>query len=335
MSTVGRISNERIQVSTPPQGLLRGRLFRCQRLRIHRSLYHRAAARPDGYGHVTVEAGFTTVADLGSAGYGNLRLRASIDADSAPGPRLIAAGSWMGGRGGVCEFGGATVRGAQEAAARAAADIAAGAALLKLCITNWLDPVVARPDSIELTVDEMRAIMEKARAANVPVVAHAIGQAGVRAALSAGIRWLAHTPVVDDATAADLARERVCISTTMTTLTQGASAAALGASFQRLRSAGARFVLGTDAGVLAHGQNARELITLTELGMAPLDAIRAATITAAECLNLPPDQTSLQPGAPADLVAVRGNPLADIRLLSAPSLVIRKGRRGHPSGERM
>ena len=228
----------------------------------------------------TARAGFTTVADLGSGNYSAIRLEQLVDADSVIGPRMISAGSWIGGRGGVCEFGGATIRGAEEASSRVTADLNAGAQLIKLCITNWLSTALQHPDSIELTDAELSAIVNRARAANVRTVAHAIGQRGALAAAQHGVRWLAHTPVVDSAAATQLATARVCISSTLTSLGQGPAGVALRESFQRLRQAGVRITIGTDAGVVPHGNNANELITLTGAGVSPLDALRAGTVWA-------------------------------------------------------
>jgi imidazolonepropionase-like amidohydrolase len=284
------------------------------------------AGRPRDNAASTARAGFTTVADLGSAAYAAQRLKKLIEADSVAGPRILAAGSWIGGRAGVCEFGGATIRGAQEASARLAADLAAGAQLIKLCVTNWLDPAVQSPDSVELTEAELSEIAAAAARARVPLVAHAIGQRGALRAIAHGVRWLAHTPVVDSAGAVAIATSRACVSTTMTSLSQGASATSLRASFQRMQRSGVRFVLGTDAGVLPHGSNANELVTLQNLGMTPVQALRAATTTAAECLGLPSDYASLKVGAPANLIAVAGDPLTDLKTLLAPAAVVMRGR---------
>jgi imidazolonepropionase-like amidohydrolase/enterochelin esterase-like enzyme len=282
------------------------------------------AGRPRDNARKTLQAGFTTVADLGSAGGGGVRLRDLIG-DSIPGPRIVAAGSWIGGRGGVCEFGGATIRGAAEAEARAQADLLGGADLLKVCVTGWLDPSVQYPDSVELTGEELAAVARAGAKAEVPLVAHAIGRAGVDASLAAGVRLFAHTPVVDEAGAVRIAQSRACVATTLTTLLQGKEAAALRESFARLRRAGVRFMLGTDAGVLAHGTNTAELRTLVSIGLTPLEAIAAATHQAAECLGLP-HYGALEPGSPGDLIGIAGNPLDDPALLGAPALVIRGGR---------
>jgi imidazolonepropionase-like amidohydrolase len=248
-----------------------------------------------------------------------------VDTDTIPGPTIIAAGSWIGGRGGVCEFGGATIRGAAEARARAESDAAAGARILKLCITSWLDPVVANPDSVEMTEAEIAAVADVARAAHLPMAAHAIGAAGAMAAINAGVRILAHTPVVSDDQARAIGKSGACVSTTMTTLLQSQSAATLRASFARLRAAHVRLMLGTDAGVLAHGSNADELVTLVSLGMTPLEAVQAGTTVAAQCLGMG-DYGSLAVGAPADIIGLTRSPLADISAAKQPALVVRSGR---------
>ena len=98
----------------------------------------------------TLRAGFTTVADLGSADGAGIRLRDDIAAGRVAGPRIVAAGSWIGVKGGVCEFGGATVATPDEAGRRARADLDAGADLLKVCVTGWPAEAVAFPDSVQM-----------------------------------------------------------------------------------------------------------------------------------------------------------------------------------------
>ncbi|HEX6749140.1 MAG TPA: amidohydrolase family protein [Longimicrobium sp.] len=274
----------------------------------------------------TVEAGFTTVADLGSAAHQALRLRARIAADSIPGPAIIAAGSWIGGRGGVCEFGGATVRGEEEARSRARADLAAGASLLKVCVTGWTETALAYPDSVELTPGELGAVAAEAAAARVPVAAHAIGQAGALQATRAGARLLAHTPIVDSTAAGVLGRERMCVASTLATVSEGAPRDAAARALLRLRAAGARIVVGTDAGVLAHGTNAAELLALRAIGFGEAEVLRAATVVAADCLGLPAGYGALREGGEASLVAVAENPLLDLTVLQRPAFVMARGR---------
>lgn len=273
----------------------------------------------------TLRAGFTTVADLGSVNGAGVRLKMLIEADSIIGPTMLAAGSWIGGRGGVCEFGGATIRGAVEADDRARGDLAAGADLLKVCVSGWVNDAAALPDSVEMTRDEISAVMRQARAAGVLVAAHAISRAAVTAALSGGIRLMAHTPVVEDAGASAIANSGACVVTTMTTLLTADSADALRRSFARLRRAKVTLALGTDAGVLAHGNNADELLTLAALGMSPIEVLQSASVVAARCLGLA-EYGALDRGDIADLVAVNGDPLRDLSVLKTPVFVMHRGR---------
>ena len=284
--------------------------------------------RPRDNAVTTLRGGFTTVADLGSANGLGVRIRQLVEQDSVAGPTVVAAGSWIGGRGGVCEFGGATVRGADEARARATSDTGTRVNLLKVCLTGWLGTALTNPDSVEMTAQELRAVMQTAAAARVPVVAHAIGSAGVQLALREGIRFFAHTPVVDSATAALLQRERACVVTTMASLLPADVNGALRRSFQLLRGAGVTIGFGTDAGAVAHGAQMNEFAALIDMGMTPLEALRAATVHAAACLGVASYGT-LQPGSAADLVAVDGDPVSNINVMKEPILVIRRGRVVH------
>jgi imidazolonepropionase-like amidohydrolase len=281
---------------------------------------------PEENARRTVEAGFTTVADLGSSAHQALRLRDRVAAGGIPGPAIIAAGSWLGGRGGVCEFGGATVRGAEEARARARADLAAGASLLKVCVTGWTGTALAYPDSVELTPAELEAVASEAAGARVPVAAHAIGPAGALLAVRTGVRLLAHTPLVDSAVAGVLARERVCVASTLSTIPEGPPRDAAVRALLGLRAAGARIVVGTDAGVLAHGTNAAELLALRAIGFGEAEVLRAATVVAADCLGLPAGYGGLADGAEASLIATAGNPLLDLTVLQRPVFVMARGR---------
>jgi imidazolonepropionase-like amidohydrolase len=286
------------------------------------------AGDPDSNARVTLLAGFTTVADLGSAGGAGIRLRDRIAKGEVPGPRIIAAGSWIGERGGVCEFGGATVHGAAEAGARARTDLEAGADLLKVCVTGWPADAVAHPDSIELGAEPLDAVMVAAKAARRPVFAHAIGQAGALLAAEHGVRALAHTPVVDSAGAAALARTGVQVISTLASLGPRPGGPEVVASFRLLRRAGVPIVLGTDAGVLPHGRNARELVALTKAGLSPAEALRAATVDAAALLGAT-GAGEIRVGAAGDLVVVAGDPLEDIRVVERPDMVVKGGRIVH------
>jgi imidazolonepropionase-like amidohydrolase len=273
----------------------------------------------------TLRAGFTTVIDLGSADGAGIRLRDQIAGGQVLGPAVIAAGSWIGSKGGVCEFGGATVRSAEEAAGRARSDLSQGADLLKVCVTGWPAEAVSFPDSIQLKAGLLTQVADAAAAAGRPVYAHAIGRAGALLAAARGVRALAHTPIVDPADADRLRDAGVYVISTLATLTQGEGAARVRQSFRLLRRAGVPIVLGTDAGVLPHGSNARELVALTDNGLSPLEALRAATLDAAALLGST-RVGEIAVGRAGDFVVVDGDPLRDVRVLQRPVLVLRGGR---------
>jgi imidazolonepropionase-like amidohydrolase len=283
------------------------------------------AGDPAANALATLRAGFTTVVDLGSAGGAGIKLRDRIARGATPGPAVIAAGSWIGAKGGVCEFGGATVAGAEEARSRARSDLEAGADLLKACVTGWPADAVAAPDSVELGPGPLSAVLEVGRAAERPVYAHAIGRAGALLAVERGVRALAHTPIVDSAAAAQLRRTGVVVISTLATLGSRPGGDAVRRSFRALRAAGIPIVLGTDAGVLPHGRNADELLALVEAGLTPAEAIRAATVEAAALLGRK-DLGEIAVGAAADFLVVEGNPLQDPELLAEPALVLKAGR---------
>jgi imidazolonepropionase-like amidohydrolase len=284
------------------------------------------SGEPEANAAATLRAGFTTAIDLGSANGAGVRLRDAIAEGRTLGPRVIAAGSWIGSKGGVCEFGGATVGSADEARARAQADLRSGADLLKVCVTGWPADAVASPDSVELKADLLAAVMAVGDAARRPVYAHAIGSAGALLAATRGVRALAHTPIVDSAGAARLKETRVYVISTLATLGARPEGDRVRQSFRLLRQAGVPIVLGTDAGVLPHGKNARELVALTEAGMTPLEAIRSATLGAAALLGSN-EVGEIAVGAAGDFVVVEGDPLSDIHVVERPVLVVKAG---HP-----
>jgi len=274
----------------------------------------------------TLRAGFTTVLDLGSVARGAVALRDSIRAGTLPGPTIIAAGSWIGARMGVCEFGGATVSTAQEASARARDDVAAGADALKVCVTGWVADAIAAPDSVQFAEDRVTAVAAVATAYRRPWFAHAIGRAGALLAAEHGARALAHTPIVDSAAAARLAKTKVVVISTVATLSQQPGGSEVVRSLRLLKEAGMPIAFGTDAGVLSHGDNARELVALVDAGFTPAEALRAATVTAAGLIDAPGRRGEIVVGGVADLVLVNGDPLRDIAVVQKPAMVFKDGR---------
>lgn len=283
---------------------------------------------PRANAEATLQAGFTTVQDLGALGYGNLRLRDSVAAGVRTGPRLIGAGPWLGVSGGICDFNGIGIRDRAELLQRIRTDIEHGADRIKLCITGWPAAGFAHPDSVELAGDLVaEAVAESARLGRA-AVAHAVGRAGAASAVRGGVAGLAHSAFLDDETIGLMRARGTWLASTLVSFEQGTDSASFQALWTRMQAAhrgGVRIILGTDAGVVPHGSNARELAALVRLGMPPIDALRAATIRAAQALGMADRLGSLTPGKAADLVAVPGDPLADIRLMERVVFVMKDG----------
>jgi imidazolonepropionase-like amidohydrolase len=283
---------------------------------------------PQANAEATLKAGFTTVQDLGALGYGNLRLRDSVAAGVRTGPRVIGAGPWLGVTGGICDFSGIGVRDRAELLQRIRTDAEHGADLIKLCVTGWPAAGFAHPDSVELSEEWVAAAVAESARLGRPAVAHAVGRAGAASAVRAGIAGLAHAAFLDDGTIGLMRTRGTWLASTLVSFQQGTDTASFQALWARMQAAlrgGVRIILGTDAGVVPHGSNARELAALVRLGMPPIDALRAATIQAAQALGIADRLGSLTPGKLADLIAVPGDPLADISVMERVVFVMKDG----------
>ena len=277
-----------------------------------------------------LRAGFTTVVDLGATSFRVLRVRDSINAGLIPGPRVLAAGLWIGIKGGICEFTGIGVSGGPEQfRARVRENVAAGADVIKLCISSWVGDAFANPDKFEIPEDDLAASVDEAHRLGKLIVAHDISPGGVRAAIRHGINGLAHAAYVDSATLEKLARGRVFMIPTLASLTAGdtsKAAPALVAAVERAYRAGVPIVFGTDGGVLPHGRNAEEFLAMASAGISQRDALRAATVNAAKAWRIADSVGVIAKGMVADIIAVRGDPLSDLTVLSRVPFVMARGR---------
>src|SRR5436190_2139729 len=296
----------------------------------------------DGHVHLTIggtvranaladlRTGFTTIADLGARGTRLLRLRDSINAALIPGPRVLAAGIWIGKKNGVCEFNGIGIDGPPQAYAdRVRVNADSGADVMKLCLSGWPADAYAHPDSVELTDAEVVAVVQEARARGRMVVAHALSAASVRSAIRNGVSGLAHAAFVDPAAAVQMRDRHMFIVSTLESLTAGDTSVvgrSLAESLRRATRLGVPLVFGTDGGVLPHGGNAQEFAALVRAGISPLEALRAATINAARAYQLADSIGGIAPGMIADLIAVDGDPLADATALQRVRFVMLRGR---------
>jgi imidazolonepropionase-like amidohydrolase len=283
---------------------------------------------PDANATATLRAGFTTVQDLGALGNANILLRKSIKSGKVSGPRIVSAGPWLGETGLTCDFQGIGVKGAEAFRARVRKDVEAGADLIKVCASGWLAQAAREPDALEISDDELRAAIEEAHLAYRRVAVHAISQRAVSLAIAHGADLIVHGGFTSAETIAAMKVRDVRQLPTLWSFKQGNPPAL----YEQLRAHmadavgdGLPIAFGTDAGVIPHGSNANEFLELESIGLSPIDAIRAATMHAAKAVGMVGDIGVLRRGALADVIAVRGNPLDDLRALQNVTFVMKGG----------
>lgn len=276
-----------------------------------------------------LKAGFTTVIDLGSRGTRLLRIRDSINAGEIPGPRVYAAGIWIGRKDGVCEFGGIGIPGGAEGfRTRVRENIEAGADFIKVCVTGWPADAFAQPNDYELPDSTLKAVVDAAHAGGRRVIAHDISPGGVRAGLASGIDGLAHAAYLDSTTARLMRMRSVFLIPTLASLTAGTPGAAGQALIRSVGLAqrhGVRLVFGTDGGVLPHGQNAQEFVAMSQAGVPLADLLRAATTNAARAFGLD-SLGQIGQGMVADLVALGADPREDVTAYQKVRFVMSRGQ---------
>lgn len=284
---------------------------------------------PDSAAAAELQAGFTTVQDLGAVDTAVFALRRRIAAGTARGPRIAAAGLWIGVSGGTCDFGGIGVKGADAFRARVREQVANGADVIKVCVTSWVAPAFREPQRYEISDDELAAALAEAHGLGRKVVVHAISEGGVRAAVRLGADAIVHSAFVDDSTADLMRQRRIFLLPTLHSFEPRRGTPAMDSLFAcmgGLARRGLPLAFGTDAGVFPHGESAREFSSLVQLGLTPLEAIRTATLNAAELLGWSDRVGRLAPGMYADLIAVDGDPLVDVTALERVRFVMLGGR---------
>lgn len=296
-----------------------------------------AALRGARNAKATVEAGFTTVRDLGSGDFTDVALARAITAGFVPGPRIIPAGHSIGTTGGHCDttgfapgllerdWRGGIADGPDDVLRAVRYQAKHGAQVIKICATAGVLSFESTVGAQQLSDAEMLSVVEEATRHGLRVAAHAHGTAGIKAAVRAGVTSIEHGSILDDEAIA-LMKDRGTYLVPTTYLVDAIRMDALPPpirakaesvlpvareSLRKAIAAGVRIAFGTDAGVYRHGDNARELAVYVRLGMTPIQAIRTATIVAADVLGVS-DRGAIEPGQLADLVAVPGDPLADV-----------------------
>lgn len=306
---------------------------------------------------ITALAGFTTVRDLGAPPGVGQALRKGTAEGSIAGPRIQTAGlaiSIIGGHGDVSGFrpevnaaldGNNTCTGANECAARVREASKKGVDLIKITATGGVLSQQARGLEAHFTAAEMSAIVDTAHSLGLKVAAHAHGARGIEAAAKAGVDTIEHCTFADDAAIAMMKSKGTGCAPTLMAFTgirdrlgKGIytpqveakvrqTLAVVGKAAAAMRKQGVNIVFGTDSGVYEHGRNAEELGQMVDLiGMTPREALASATTAAAKAMNLENDVGRIAPGYSADMIAVDGNPLENIRTLEKVKWVMVRGR---------
>jgi imidazolonepropionase-like amidohydrolase len=307
---------------------------------------------------VTLMAGITTVRDVGSHDYLDAGLRNAINRGVVPGPRMLVAVHAIGATGGHCDetgyragvFGKETgpeegvINGADQARQAVRLAHKYGATIIKTCATGGVLSLADAVDTPQLTQEELNAIVDEAHALKLKTAAHAHGAEGAKRAIRAGIDSIEHGSFLDDE-ALNLMKQRGTYYVPTLMAAQGlseqiskgvaippailvkanAAIAAIHQTFQKALGMGIKIGLGTDAAVYPHGRNPEEFHQMVDLGMKPIDALKAGTSADAELLGLADKIGTLEPGKLADVVAVPGDPAENIRATEHVFFVMKEG----------
>ena len=308
-----------------------------------------------GNARAMLDAGFTTVRNVGSDNYSDVAYKQAIEEGLMSGPRIVPAAHALGATGGHCDqtylppsfraTSPAVGNGPQELRTRVREQRKYGAEVIKVCATGGVFSRNTEPGQQQLSEEELRAIADEAHQWGLRVAAHAHGAAGIKAAIRAGIDTIEHASLVDDE-GIRLAAQRkqpvwfsMDIFNTDYTQAEGKKNGVLEENlkkdrdvgliqrqnFRKAHKAGVRMVFGSDAGVMPHGTAAGQFATMVQWGMTPMEAIRAGTRNAAEALGRDKDVGAIAVGRYADIVAVDGDPLADVAELAGVDVVIKGG----------
>ena len=301
----------------------------------------------------TLEAGFTTVRNVGTRNYADVAIKQAVEAGVVPGPRIVPATYAIGATGGHCDSTAyppsmtvptpAVADGPEAIRATVRKLRKYGAEVIKFCATGG---VFSKTDTVggqQYTLAEMQALVDEAHMLGLKVAVHAHGASGIKDAIRAGADTIEHASLADTE-AFELAKARgawfsMDIYNDDYILAEGEKNGVFKESLEKERQiglkqrqtfraavqAGVKMVFGTDGGIYPNGDNARQFATMVEWGMTPLQAIQAATVNAAEALGRPGEVGQVAAGLFGDLVGVAGNPLANVRLLESPAFVMKGG----------
>jgi imidazolonepropionase-like amidohydrolase len=303
----------------------------------------------------TIDAGFTTVRNVGSPDFDDVALEQAIDGGWVVGPRIVPATYLLGATGGHCDdtnglppsLGGDSnapgiVTGPEQAREKVRWVHKYGAEVIKICATGGVFSLGDAVGAQQLSLEEMKAIADEAHMLGLKVAAHAHGDDGIRTAILAGIDTIEHASLASDATIQlakqhgtwfdmDIYNDDYILATGTANGTEQQSLdkeRMIGReqreTFRRAVKAGVKMIFGTDAGVYPHGDNGKQFAKMVQWGMTPLQAIQAATLNASEALARN-DVGVIEPGRYGDIVAVHGDPLQNVSVLEHVDDVIKGG----------
>ena len=307
---------------------------------------------------ITLMAGFTTVRDVGSSDFLDVGLRNSINKGNVPGPRMLICVHAIGATGGHCDETGfrsgvfgkengpeeGVVNGADQARYAVRLAHKYGATIIKTCATGGVLSLADSVDTPQLTQAELDALVDEAHALKLKTAAHAHGAEGAKRAIRAGIDSIEHGSFLDDE-ALDMMKQRGTYYVPTLMATQGLSEqiakgvpippairvkadlaiASVHQTFQKALAKNIKIGLGTDAAVYPHGRNAEEFHQMVDLGMKPVEALKAGTSNDADLLGLASKIGTLEANKLADVVAVPGNPIENIRQTEHVFFVMKEG----------
>src|SRR5262249_11383523 len=291
----------------------------------------------------TLEAGVTTVRDVGSRDHSIFSLKRAIDKGLTPGPRIVGAGlsiCMIGGHG--ARFIGQEVEGVEQVRKVVREQIDAGAEVIKVIASGGVLTPGTSPDQAQMTLEELSAAVDEAKQAGCKVAAHAHGASGMKNAIRGGVHSIEHATLMDEETVSLFEKHAVYMVPTLSALaTTAACRRGCGipdsvldkakamtkhhqASFKKAHHSGILIAMGTDAGTPFnfHGENAQELDRMVAFGMTPMEAIVASTSAAARLIGIQDQVGTIAKGKQADLVLVDGNPLRRIELLQDRSRIV-------------
>ncbi|MGA8428877.1 MAG: amidohydrolase family protein [Candidatus Sulfotelmatobacter sp.] len=302
---------------------------------------------------ITLNAGFTTVRNVGASGYTDVALRDAINAGDVPGPRMLVSGPPLSITGGHCDndmlpfeyhaVADGVADGIAAVQQKVRQNIKYGSDLIKVCATGGVLSLGDNPQASQYTLEEMKAIVADAHRLGRKVAAHAHGAEGIKWATEAGVDSIEHGSYIDDAGIALMKEHGTYLVPTLylgdwffQNMDQTHMPPPLMAKARevipmarknvaRAFASGVKVAFGTDAAVYPHGLNAHEFAVMVKLGLTPLQAIQAATVNAADLLGWSGKVGSLEPGAWADIVAVDGDPLQDVTTLEKVKFVMKGG----------